>query len=117
MEEYFEHADIEKNRLMAVLSYLGILVIIPILVTPDSKFVRFHANQGVILLIASLVYGAADRILRFVIGWIPLVGTIIIAVWSLVGVVLFIFAILGIINAAQGKGKELPVIGSYRILK
>lgn len=117
MEEYFDHADVEKNRLMAVLSYLGILVIIPILVTPDSKFVRFHANQGVILLIASLVYGAINRILGFVIGWIPIVGGIIVSLWSLIGVILFIFAILGIINAAQGKGKELPVIGSYRILK
>lgn len=117
MEEYFDQADIEKNRLMAVLSYLGILVIIPILVTPDSKFVRFHANQGLLLFIASLVFGALDKILKVLLGWIPVVGSVILSVYSLIGLVLFIFAILGIVNAAQGKGKELPIIGTYRILK
>lgn len=117
MEEYFDQTDIQKNRLMAVLSYIGILVLVPILVTPDSKFVRFHANQGLLLFISSLVYGALGKILKVLLGWIPMVGSILLSVYSLIGLVLFIFAILGIINAAQGKGKELPIIGTYRILK
>lgn len=33
-------------KLLAVLAYLGILVLIPILVAKEDKFVRFHANQG-----------------------------------------------------------------------
>lgn len=117
MEEYFDQADIEKNRLMAVLSYLGVLVVIPIVVTPDSKFVRFHANQGVLLLIVGIIYGAIRNILRLVIGWIPFVGGFIISIYSILGFVLFIFMILGIVNVVQGKGKELPIIGGYRLLK
>lgn len=115
--EYFDKTDVEKNRLMAVLSYLGILVVIPIIVEPNSKFVRYHANQGLILLIASAVYGAVMKILTLVVGWIPIIGSIIISLASLIGLVLFVFVILGIINAAQGNAKELPIIGSYRILK
>jgi len=115
--EYFDKSDVEKNRLMAVLSYLGILVVIPIVVQPDSKFVRYHANQGLMLLIASAIYGVVTRILALVVGWIPIIGSIMISLISLIGLVLFVFAILGIVNAVQGNAKELPIIGSYRILK
>ena len=115
--EYFDQADVEKNKLMAVLSYLGILVVIPIIVAPDSKFVRYHANQGLLLLVTSAVYGVIARILSVVLGWIPIVGAIILGLFSLVGLVIFIFAILGIVNSVQGNAKELPIIGSYRILK
>lgn len=115
--EYFDKADIEKNRLMAVLSYIGILVVIPIVVEPNSRFVRHHANQGIILLITSVVYGALMKILGLMVGWIPVIGSITLSLVSLIGVVLFIFAILGIVNAAQGNAKELPIIGGYRILK
>lgn len=37
--------------------------------------------------------------------------------FSLLGIVFLVLAIIGIINAANGKAKELPVIGKYRILK
>lgn len=115
--EYFDRADVEKNKLMAVLSYLGILVVIPIIVAPDSKFVRYHANQGLLLLITWAVYGVATKILTLVVGWIPIIGLIASALFSLIGLVIFILAILGIVNAVQGNAKELPIIGSYRILK
>ena len=37
--------------------------------------------------------------------------------FSLLGIVFLVLDIIGIINAANGKAKELPVIGKYRILK
>ena len=53
----FDPADIETNKMMAIFCYLGTLMIIPMLVSPakDSAFVRFHFNQGLILLIGYLV--------------------------------------------------------------
>ena len=115
--EYFDKADVQKNRLMAVLAYLGILVIIPIIVEPNSKFVRHHANQGIILLMTSIIYSAVMKVLAVLVGWVPIIGSIILSLVSLIGVVLMIFIILGIVNAAQGNAKELPIIGKYRILK
>ena len=35
---------------MAILAYFGILVLIPILAAKDSKFARFHANQGLLFM-------------------------------------------------------------------
>ena len=42
-----------------------------------------------------------------------LLGTIL----SLVYIVFTVLAIIGIINALNGKAKELPVIGKYKLLK
>jgi uncharacterized Tic20 family protein len=36
---------------------------------------------------------------------------------SLVWLFFLVLAIIGIINAAQGKAKELPLVGSFKILK
>lgn len=51
--------DVESNKVMAVLSYLGILVLIPLLGAKNSPFARFHTNQGLILCIATILYSVA----------------------------------------------------------
>ena len=102
---------------MGVLAYLSWLVLIPIFAAKDSKFARFHANQGLVLLIASAIFGVVRWILSeilFAISWRLYFVTIII---SLLGLAFLALAIIGIVNAATGKAKELPVIGKIRILK
>lgn len=96
--------DVNKNKLMAVLAYIGPLVIIPILVAKDSKFAKFHANQGLILFLIALVCSLLTKLK--VIGWL----------FSVCGAVVFILAVVGIIYACQGKAKELPVVGNWKIL-
>ena len=113
----YDPADVEKNKAMGVLAYLSWLVLIPIFAAKDSKFARFHANQGLVLLIASAIFGVVRWILSeilFAISWRLYFVTIII---SLLGLAFLALAIIGIVNAATGKAKELPVIGQIRILK
>ena len=102
--------DIAQNKAMAVLSYLGILFLIPILSAPNSPYARFHSNQGIILFIAGFIYGVAGGVLSV----IPFVGSIFFGAF---GLLIFVFTILGIFNAASGKAKELPLIGKIRIIK
>ncbi len=102
----FDSQDIEQNKVMALLSYLGLLFLVPLLAAKDSKFARFHANQGLVLFLAEIVLG--------VVNVIPVLGCIVSGIGSIAVLVL---AILGIINAAQGKAKELPVIGKFKLLK
>lgn len=106
-------ADVEANRAMGILAYLSWLVLIPIFAAKDSKFARFHVNQGLVLAIAETVIIALCRILKnlFLIGWV--FGVI----EALVGLVAFILVILGIVNAANGRAKELPFIGSFKLFK
>jgi uncharacterized membrane protein len=44
----------ENENMMAILSYLGILCLIPFLVFKDNDFVQYHAKQGLTLFIAEI---------------------------------------------------------------
>ena len=115
--EEFEKEDIEKNKVMSVLAYIWWLVIVTIVAAPNSKFARFHANQGLILAIALTVFSILAGILTGVLGWIPVVGWIVSAVFWLIDAAIFALMLYLIITTAQGKAKELPFIGKFKILK
>ena len=100
----YDAQDIEKNKVMAVLAY--ILFFIPLLAAKDSKFARFHTNQGLVLFLGGIIASVVAAIP--VIGWI---------VAPIAGLVITVLAIIGILNALNGKAKELPVIGKFKILK
>lgn len=38
-----------RSRVMAALSYLGILCFVPLMLAQDDEFVQFHARQGLVL--------------------------------------------------------------------
>ena len=105
--------DIQKNKVMGVLAYFSWLVLIPIFAAGESPFARFHVNQGLVLAVVEIIASAAARILRF----LPLVGGIIRLLTGLIDLACFVLSIMGIVNAAQGTAKELPIIGSVRLFK
>lgn len=111
--DQFDSSDIEQNRVMAILAYISWLVLIPLIAAKDSKFARFHCNQGLVLAIAEIIAVVVLGLL----GGLPLIGWIFRVLESLLGLVCFIFAVLGIVNAAGGKAKELPIVGSFKLLK
>lgn len=103
---------------MAVLAYFGILVLIPILAAKESKFARFHANQGLILLIIGVAYSIFVQVVIKIVVFISyalagIVGIVLGLAWLL----LLVLAIIGIINAVKGEFKQLPIIGQFQILK
>lgn len=113
----YTQQDIQQNKVMAVLSYIGIFVIIPICAAPNSKYARFHANQGLILLILEFIFGISHNIIRAVIYTISWRLGLVSEIYGLFGIAIAVLAIVGIVNAATGNAKELPLIGGYRILK
>jgi uncharacterized membrane protein len=101
----FEQTDIDNNKIMAGLAYL--IFFLPLLVCPQSKYARFHANQGLLLFIAAIAG-------NIILGMIPVIGWIIMPLLALGALIL---AIIGLINGFGGKAKRLPVFGKYDILK
>ena len=97
--------DVQKNKVMAVLAYLGVLVLIPMFLANKSRYAKFHTNQGVILLVIEIV--------ACLLGYIPVIRII----GRILGILTFVFAIIGIINAVKGEAKELPYIGHFRFIK
>jgi len=91
----------DKN-LIAILSYFGILFLIPMLAVKDSPFVKFHVKQGLVLFIAEIA--------TTLITWIPILGWI---AGPILYIIWFIFSIVGIVNVLGGKQTLLPVIGKF----
>ncbi|MDR3309664.1 MAG: zinc ribbon domain-containing protein, partial [Tannerella sp.] len=104
-----DQKDAEANKLMAILAYLGILVLVPILAAKESPFARFHANQGLLLLLTSIVGGIVVGILATILAFVSVV--LAGALYSVFYLAILALAIIGIINAVKGEKKELPVIG------
>lgn len=102
---FYSAEDIEKNKVISALAY--IIFFLPLIACPNSPFGKFHANQGLLLLIISVAG-------NIVLGFIPFIGWALIPLLSLA---VFVLAIIGIVGAATGKTKELPIIGKYRIIK
>ncbi len=109
----FAPEDIEQNIVMAMLSYLNLLVLVPLLAANGSKFARFHANQGIVLLILSIACNA----LVFILIPIPPLLFIVLPFQWILNTAFLIMIVIGIVNSLQGKARELPLIGSIKILK
>jgi len=97
-------ADVEKNKTMAILAYF--IFFLPLVTdAKDSPFAKFHANQSLVLLLGMFV-------LMFI-NIIPFLGQLL---WFFGSIALFVFWIMGLINASGGKMKELPLIGGIHLL-
>lgn len=81
-------------KLFAALSYLWLLSVIILFVKKDNGFISYHAKQGTVLFIASLIF-----------WFIPFLGWIL-NVAILVGVV------VGFLKALSGEKFPLPVVST-----
>lgn len=113
----FNATDVENNKVMAILSYFSWLVLVPIFAAKDSEYAQFHANQGLVLALTEIVWWIAEGVVSGVIHAISWKLDFLLRPLSIVNLLFLTLMIYGIVNAATGKGKELPVIGKIQILK
>lgn len=110
----YDQSDIQPNRGIAWLAYCSLLFLVPLLARKDSKFCRFHVNQGIVLFIAEVACTILNNVFDRIGGVIGFILNLPVLAVSIIGLVL---AIKGIVNAAKGRVKELPIIGGIKILK
>ena len=115
--QQFAPEDIQKNKVISALSYLGILFFLPLVAAPESRFGKFHANQSLVLMLAgfagAVAIGIVSAILTLI--WWRL-AVIIQILYSAFGLALAVFAILGLVYALQGKAMELPLVSKIKII-
>jgi len=121
-----EAKDAQDNKIMGILAYLNLLVLVPIFAAKNSKFAKFHANQGIVLAAGNIAIWILQRILGaiFPYRWTsvyvysrgPVYG-IINAIFWIASIGIWVLAIIGLISAIKGEKKELPLIGKIKILK
>ncbi|MBR4549993.1 MAG: hypothetical protein IKO83_08790 [Oscillospiraceae bacterium] len=87
-----------KNRILAALSYLSILWILPRFLCADDPFARYHARQGLTLFVFSIICDAISAVVPF-------------------GGLLNLFRIYciykGMSNAFNDRMEPLPYIGQF----
>lgn len=97
--------DAEKSKAVAGLSYF--LFFLPLISCPESGYAKFHANQTLILRIASIA-GCVILSIIFVIGWILL---------PIYAVGASILGIMGLVNGFGRRAMRLLLIGKFDIIK
>lgn len=100
--EHVRGADSDNSLIMGILSYLGILIIIPFLVSRTNPFVKFHLKQGFVLVCIEIILSVTMQMFRVLFP----------VFWVLELFVLFL-VIVGVVNVVQKKEKELPIVGVY----
>ena len=109
--------DVAQNKGMAILAY--IFFVIPVLAGTykTSDFVKFHTNQGAVLIIFSIAFSVLTYILRVILSRIGLWWLSYWLIRPLPGLVWLALCILGIFNVVNKQMKPLPVIGQITIIK
>jgi drug/metabolite transporter superfamily protein YnfA len=108
--------DVEQNKGVSALAYIPFLFFLPLVACPDSRFGRYHANQGLIFLIVSMIWSALFAAISAVLAFLWFIGPAIIALLSLSWILFAAWFIIGIVNALGGRARPLPFIGGIRIL-
>jgi len=102
------------EMLTAILSYIGILVLIPLFTIEAKKrndFIKFHLQQGVNILIVEIIIWVALMILGILtLGFIWILAQLI---WAAI----VILCVIAIIKAIQKEKWEVPVVGTFKLIK
>ena len=100
-----------NDKLMGVLSYLGILCLIPYFSKGQTSFVRYHAIRGLNLFLLEVIATAAIWIISAISYNLGSVISWIVSLASLA------FTIIGIVTVSNNEQKDLPIIGDIRFVK
>lgn len=92
-----EDLHVLEGKSFAVLSYLSILCIIPLILKKDNAFVLAHSKQGLVIFIGQVAVMIASILFG---PWMFRLGMFVLGV----------FAFIGILAVVQGRLVRFPVI-------
>jgi uncharacterized membrane protein len=107
---------VSPNRtIMIILSYLGLLALIPLLVEKDDKEVQWHAKHGLVLTVAWFILWMGLFVLQFALAAVTdgAGGCIIAMVMPLIGLGFFIFIIICMVKGINGQRVKIPGISDF----
>ena len=106
-----------NRTIMIVLSYLGLLALIPLLVEKNDKEVQWHAKHGLVLLVAEVALFIVYWILMMLVTNIPFLGCIAGIVggllWFVIVIGILVIHIMCIVKGVNGQRFTLPYVSEY----
>src|SRR6476661_2767414 len=107
-------APSSDRTLMIVLSYFGILCLIPLLTKKDDPEVQWHAKNGLAFVVFDIVLWIALFIVGIFLRHIPVAGCgIMTALNCIVGIGILVIHVMAIIKGINGQRFRLPVVSDF----
>lgn len=96
MDVKFSKEDVLDGKMYAVLAYLSIFCILPLILKKNNAFVLNHGRQGLVLFVAEV----ATLVVSIILPWAfrPFLF------------ILFGFSFWGMVTAIRGQFVEMPII-------
>ena len=91
-----------SSRILALMSYLGVLSLVPLVMNRNDPYVQFHARQGVVLWMWEVL--AIYTLL------IPAVGSFFFRFSSIACLFL---SVIGVLSVMLGRAWKFPIIGDW----
>jgi uncharacterized membrane protein len=104
----------DNRNIMIVLSYLGLLALIPLLVEKDDSEVQWHAKHGLVLLVVEVVVFVALQVVIMLLGAISGgLGCIFGLLVPIFVLAILIVHILCIVKGINGQRFLIPGISEF----
>ena len=106
--------ELQKKKLICICAYIfGILFFLPLIFYPEDKFAKFHANQGLVILITAVI----GEVVFWVLSIVPVLRVVFSILAALFSLCIFILCVLGILGVVRNEEYKLPIIGQYKLIK
>lgn len=92
-----------KSTLFSALCYVGPLIIVSYALAKDDPKVKYHIKQGLVLIVIEAIVWVLGMVFGY--AFSPVI--------QIANLATIILSIIGIINALNGKEKELPFVGQF----
>jgi uncharacterized membrane protein len=108
-------ASSDNRTLYIVLSYLGLLALIPFLVEKGDREVQWHAKHGLVLTAAEIVLFLGLGIISMILSFLSagVLGCIISLLFPLIGLGILVLHILCIAKGLKGERFLIPGLSDF----
>lgn len=107
--------SVSPNRsIMIVLSYFGLLALIPLLVEKEDREVQWHAKHGLVLAVAWVILFVVLQVITMILGAISGgLGCIFGLVTPILALAILVLHVVCIVKGINGERFKLPVLSDF----
>ena len=118
MELEEKRQETGSDLVWGILSYLSILVLIPLLKKKKSAFVAYHVNQGLVLFVLEFCAGMVISLLALILMFTaPTLFVVINIIYGIIGALFLICHVFGIVHVVRHEEKKVPIFGEIKVYR
>jgi len=104
----------ENNTATAVIGYIPPLFWIPLFLSGEDEFSKYHGRQAMVILIGwILTILVVGLFLRWILGWFAPFRVVIDFIQGALYILFIVASVLGAVKAAKGELWRIPILGAF----